>query len=181
MPKKWWNRFLFSSLTTSNPLLFRSISCSSWARWAQALCPGFWSWPVWWTRSSGGQSQKLILQLVVLLYVLWYSNNSLCLELHSRQPELGSWIWNPLYCHGDCTTCFLAWDQDIPVSRFKILVETGTTRPSRIRLNHGRYQADTRVGNFISLWTNTIGLKINEQSCSESHGNFETTPRSCCD
>ena len=29
---------------------------------------------------------------------------------------------------------------------FKISVETGTTRPSHIRLDHGRYRTDTRVG-----------------------------------
>ena len=31
-------------------------------------------------------------------------------------------------------------------TRFKISVDTGTTRPSRIRLDHGRYRTDTRVG-----------------------------------
>ena len=34
---------------------------------------------------------------------------------------------------------------------FKISVDTGTTRPSRIRLDHGRYRTDTRVGYFVSL------------------------------
>ena len=35
------------------------------------------------------------------------------------------------------------------LSGFKISVDIGTTRPSRIRLDHGRYRTDTRVGYFV--------------------------------
>ena len=38
-----------------------------------------------------------------------------------------------------------------------------------------------RVGYFVNLWTNSVELKINKQSRSESHGNFDTTPRSYWD
>ena len=34
-------------------------------------------------------------------------------------------------------------------SGFKISIDIGTTWPSRIRLDHGLYRTDTRVGYFV--------------------------------
>ena len=99
LPKKQQSHTVFSSSAPNNILLFLIIFSGSWARRAQALHPGFWSRPIWWTKSSGVHSQKLILQLVDFWCIFCYHSNSVSLELHSRELELGSWIWNPMHWH----------------------------------------------------------------------------------
>ena len=108
------------------------------------------------------------------------SNPSFCIIFLKILGELGPLPSSSLGFATGFTHCYLKWLFGLKPG-FKILVEIGTTRPSRIRLGHGRYQIDTQVGYFFNLWTNSVELKINEQSRSESHGNFETTPRSCWD
>ena len=91
-------------------ILLLSIFSSSWARWTQALCSGFWSRSVWWARSRGVQSQKLLLQLVVFQYVYRHLVYTFSTSLHTGQPQLGSRFRNSLYCDGLCTVCFPSWN-----------------------------------------------------------------------